>query len=116
MRPAKRVRQEKPQHLFRGIGALGIGVRTPRTAARPGMTGAMHGPVFGHDPAACFLVDALGVFMAVVAARSFVLGFGNAGAGRHDLLAVGRVNGSVLVAVKDDGRRAQKRQRRFSSR
>ena len=59
----QRVRHEKPHHLFAGVRTGGIGVRTPRAAARPGMAGAMHRPVLGHQAAARFLEDGFGCAM-----------------------------------------------------
>ncbi len=47
----QRVREEA-QHLFRSVGPLGIGVRTPRTPARPNMAGPMHCPMLRNHAAA----------------------------------------------------------------
>ena len=39
---------EKAEHLLRGIGPFGIGIRAAGTSSRPSVSGAVHQPVF-HD-------------------------------------------------------------------
>jgi len=59
----KRVLQEEPNHLGRGVGSLRKGVGTGGAAARPSVAGAMNDPLFHYRLAA-------GIGMQYAARRS----------------------------------------------
>src|SRR6059036_3560328 len=68
------------------------------------MARTMHGPVLRDHPAPCVAVDTPCVGAAIVTARPLGLRLGSTCTPSQNLLAIGRVYGGVLVAVKHDGR------------
>ena len=82
--------EEKAEHLLRRIRSFGVSVRTMRTAARPGVAGAVHQPVLYDRLPAIAMVFCVGLGMAVrdLAPR-------NAHARRHS-----SVGGGTLLSLR----------------
>src|SRR5690606_241293 len=111
------VLEEEAQHLPRGIRSAGIGVRAGRTAARPGMAGAVDDPLFEDRLSVRVGVEGAAVAMsaghlAVLHRDSQVSDRGCPGL-RDDLIAVARVYRAVLIAVEYDRRDQPPRPRSF---
>src|SRR5664279_4237658 len=64
----RRMPDEEPHHLGRGVRALGIGVTADRVATEPGMSRALDKPVLGDDGAVRRAVHGAGVRPGAVVA------------------------------------------------
>src|SRR3954447_20939100 len=98
---------EEAQHFARGIRSARIGVGAGRAAARPGVTGSLDRPMLAQRLAGGIGVD--GAAVGSAAGRLTLLDRrpqsrrGRRGLRYHGL-TVARMDGGVLVAMKDDGR------------
>src|SRR3954467_15198893 len=100
------MRQEKSQHLRRRVGSARIGVGARGTAARPGVSGAVDGPVFEDVAPAGVGMDRARIavparsppamHLRLRARRSLQL--------REKLIAVVWMHRAVAITVKNDGR------------
>ena len=104
----ERMRKEKGYHCARCIRAAGIGVASGSVAARPGMAGAMDGPLLDLDIAIGGAVPRAGVGpprqLVATVLRYSERPIGLAGRMGNDVRAVDRMDGGIAVSVKGDHR------------